>query len=88
MRLLKYKYQPDQRSNSWRFTILEHRDRLEKSLRDSPSLQPYFASIFADCYARACRKTAVETGLPLSMFPVLSPFTPGETLNLNFLPEA
>lgn len=88
MHLLKYKYQPDQRSNSWRFTILEHRDRLEKSFRDSPSLHPYFASIFADCYARACRKAAVETGLSLDTFPVLSPFTPEETLNLDFLPEA
>ena len=86
MHLLKYKYQPDQRSNSWRFTILEHRDRLEKSFRDSPSLQSYFANIFTDCYDRARRKAAVETGLSLNTFPVLSPFTPEETLNLDFLP--
>jgi hypothetical protein len=28
MHLLKYKYQPEKRSNSWLFTIFEHRDRL------------------------------------------------------------
>lgn len=86
--LLKYKYQPERRSNSWRFTILEHRDRLIKSFRDSPSLRPYFASIFIDCYESACKKAAVETGLPLNTFPDPSPFTPEETLNPDFLPEA
>lgn len=88
MYLLKYKYQPEQRSNSWRFTILEHRDRLEKFFRDSPSLRPYFATIFEDCYSRARKKAAVETGLSLDNFPSTSPFTPEQILNSDFLPEA
>jgi hypothetical protein len=40
MHLLKYRFQPDKRSNSWRFILLEHRDRLEVALEDSPSLRP------------------------------------------------
>lgn len=88
MHLLNYKYQPEQRSNSWRFTILEHRDRLEKFFRDSPSLKLYFSSIFEDRYSRARKKAAVETGLSLDTFPSASPFSPEQTLNSNFLPEA
>lgn len=85
--LLKYQYQSDRRSNSWRFTILEHRDRISKAFRDSPSLRPYFASIYADCYATACQRLAVETGLPLETFPEQVPFTPEATLDTEFLPD-
>lgn len=87
MHLLKYKYQPEQRSKSWRFTLLEHRDRLEKAFRDSPSLKGYFLEIFADCYHRARQKAAVETDLDIGTFPMTSPFTPEETLNSDFLPD-
>ncbi|MBE9139950.1 DUF29 domain-containing protein [Nodosilinea sp. LEGE 07088] len=84
--LLKYQHQPERRSNSWRFTILEHRDRIDKAFRDSPSLKPYFTSIFADCYALARKKAAVETGLPLDTFPEVAPFSSESTLNPDFLP--
>ncbi|NER45388.1 MAG: DUF29 domain-containing protein [Symploca sp. SIO1A3] len=88
MHLLKYQYQPQLRSNSWRFTILEHRDRLEKLFRDSPSLKPFFESVFEASYTRARKKAAVETGLSLDLFPASSPFTLDETLNPDFLPES
>ncbi|MBW4458898.1 MAG: DUF29 domain-containing protein [Nodosilinea sp. WJT8-NPBG4] len=86
--LLKYQYQPDRRSNSWRFTILEHRDRIDKAFRDSPSLKPYAAKNFADCYALARKKAAVETGLPTETFPEANPFSLEATLNPDFLPDA
>lgn len=85
--LLKYQYQPSLRSNSWRFTILEHRDCIAKAFRDSPSLRPYFISIYADCYATARKKAAVETGLPLETFPEQVPFTPELVLDPDFLPD-
>jgi hypothetical protein len=85
--LLKYKYQPKRRSNSWRFTIIEHRDRLETALENSPSLKPYFFEVFDKCYAKARKKTATETGLSIDTFPVKSPFIPEETLNADYLPE-
>ncbi|NJP09348.1 MAG: DUF29 domain-containing protein [Leptolyngbyaceae cyanobacterium RU_5_1] len=87
MHLLKYKYQPEQRSNSWRFTLLEHRDRLDKLFRDSPSLRLHCVDVFADCYGRARKKAAVETDLSLDTFPEMSPFTPAEALNVDFLPD-
>ncbi len=33
MHLLKYKYQPDKRTNSWKYTIIEHRIRLEDTFK-------------------------------------------------------
>jgi hypothetical protein len=87
MQLLKYKYQPQSRSHSWRYTILEHRDRLDKVFADSPSLAAYFRQVFEHCYVKARRKAATETGLAIEMFPTESPFTPEETLNPDYLPD-
>ena len=50
MHLLKYQYQPQKRSNSWKGSIREHRRRLRKLLEDSPSLKPYFQAVFHECY--------------------------------------
>ena len=87
MHLLKYQFQPEQRSNSWRFTMLEHRDRLDVALEDSPSLRPYLSDNLKRCYIKARKKTAAETGLPLDTFPPELPFTLEEILNPDYLPE-
>jgi hypothetical protein len=87
MHLLKYKYQPEKRSNSWPFTIFEHRDRLLEAFEVSPSLKPYFREVFAKCYTKARKKASLETGLPISTFPTESPFTLEETLNTEYLPD-
>jgi len=87
MHLLKYKYQPEKRSNSWRYTIKEHRNRLKKSFRDSPSLKGYFNQIFDQCYQEARDLAATETGLVLDTFPEKCPFNPETTLNPDYLPE-
>ncbi|HEY9884246.1 MAG TPA: DUF29 domain-containing protein [Thermosynechococcaceae cyanobacterium] len=87
MHLLKYKYQPERRSKSWRLTLFEHRDRLRKTFRESPSLRPYLASEFEDCYRSARKKASIETGLPIATFPPDSPFTPEQALDEDYLPE-
>nr|WP_278003509.1 DUF29 domain-containing protein [Nodosilinea sp. TSF1-S3] len=87
MHLLKYAYQPEKRSNSWRFTLKEHRRRLQSALQTSPSLKAYLLENFAECYAEARDLAATETGLDLEFFPETSPFTPEETLDRAFLPE-
>ncbi|MGK7902995.1 MAG: DUF29 domain-containing protein [Hormoscilla sp.] len=86
MHLLKYKYQPERRSNSWLSTIFEHRDRIEVELEDSPSLQPYLEEIWPECYSKARKKASLETGLPLTTFPESCPFSQGETLDPEYLP--
>ncbi|MGK7874885.1 MAG: DUF29 domain-containing protein [Xenococcaceae cyanobacterium] len=87
MHLLKYKYQPQKRSNGWLSSIFEHRRRLRKSFNDSPSLKRYFTSVFDECYQDARKIASLETGLPLDAFPSESPFTPEEAFNPDYLPE-
>ncbi|MBD2113184.1 MULTISPECIES: DUF29 domain-containing protein [Cyanophyceae] len=87
MHLLKYAYQPGQRSNNWRFTLKEHRRRLQEALGTSPSLTDYFEQIFADCYQEARDLTATETGVGLENFPIESPFTHEQVLDRAFLPR-
>jgi hypothetical protein len=87
MHLLKYKYQPGKRTKSWRFTLLEHRDRIEVLLEDSPSLRTYLSENFARSYTKARKKAAVETDLDIEIFPLNSPFTIEETLDSDYLPE-
>ena len=85
--LLKYKYQPEKRSNSWRYTIREHRKRLREALEESPSLKPFLSEVFEKCYQEARTLAADETGLAIASFPEQSPFTSEQTLNPDYLPE-
>ena len=87
MHLLKYKYQQNKRSSSWRYTIIEHRRRLYKAFKKSPSLKKYFLEEFADAYAGARKLAAVETEISIDTFPLESPFTPEQVLNEDYLPE-
>jgi hypothetical protein len=87
MHLLKYRYQPSRRSNSWRSSIREHRQRILRAFKNSPSLKPYFTKIFAECYQEARGLAADETGLPLVKFPEKCPFSQEEILNMEYLPD-
>jgi hypothetical protein len=87
MHLLKYRDQPQKRSNSWRYTIEEHRQRIAETFEDSPSLKVYLPEIFEKCYQDAKKLAATETGLALAAFPAESPFTIAETLDPNYLPN-
>ncbi|MGL6136750.1 MAG: DUF29 domain-containing protein [Planktothrix sp.] len=87
MHLLKYKYQSDKRTNSWLFTIREHRKRLRNDFKNSPSLKRYFLEVFPESYQDARELAADETGLSINTFPVESPFSQEDTLNPDYLPE-
>ena len=86
MHLLKYKFQAEERSNSWLVTLREHRIQLAEILADSPSLQNYLNDQFELCYAQA-RREADETGLEIEEFPVESPFTVLQCLDEDFRPD-
>ena len=87
LHLLKYKYQPSKRSNSWKASIREHRRRLRDDFQVSPSLKRYFEEVFNECYQDAREQASDETGLPLDTFPVECSFTASESLNSDYLPE-
>ncbi|MEI6445030.1 MAG: DUF29 domain-containing protein [Nostocales cyanobacterium ELA583] len=87
MHLLKWQYQPDKRTNSWRTTIKEHRNRLEDDFANSPSLNNYFLEIFDECYQKARDLASSKTGLSLTVFPVQCPFDIHLVIKSDFFPN-
>ena len=85
--LLKWQFQLDRRSGSWSGCIIEHRRRIREAIDDSPSLQPYLESIFAECYLQAVKQAKAETQLPLETFSRQCLYALAQVLNDEFLPE-
>ncbi len=86
LHLLKWQFQPEQRSGSWRSSIREHRRRINDDLNDSPSLVPYVQTVFTECYLNAREQAADETGLSLQTFPESCPYTIEQTTDPAYLP--
>jgi hypothetical protein len=84
--LLKWRYQPQRRSRSWRATIRVQRDALADLLQSSPSLKRRLGEELPRAYEKARRLAADETGLPLSTFPETCPFTLDQIEDPEFLP--
>ena len=87
LHLLKWQYQPNKRSRSWKSSIFEHRRRLHEAFKGSPSLKLFFTNIFPECYQYGRKQASIETDLSLTAFPTESPFTIDEILDENFLPD-
>ncbi|MBD2440772.1 DUF29 domain-containing protein [Nostoc sp. FACHB-110] len=85
--LLKWQFQPQKRSGSWEASIIEHRRRVNEALNDSPSLQSYLDSIFAESYLQAVKQAKAETGLPVESFPSICPYDILDVTNDEYLPE-
>lgn len=66
--LLKWEYQPEHQSGSWRGTIREQRREL-RQLLESGTLRSHAEAVLADAYAEARRQAADETELNLDTFP-------------------
>jgi hypothetical protein len=85
--LLKHQFQPEQRSSSWRGSIVEHRQRLRDDFEESPSLRPHAAEVFPRAYADARERASAETALPLRIIPKSSAYTLEQALDPRFLPD-
>ncbi|MCP2729987.1 DUF29 domain-containing protein [Limnofasciculus baicalensis] len=86
--LLKWQYQPNFRSGSWKGSIAEHRRRIRKALKESPSLKSYLEEILAECYLDAVEIAMAETGLSVEIFPQVCPYQSIEVLDSDFFPES
>lgn len=75
LHLLKWRYQPDRRSNSWEDSVENGREEVAWIIKDSPSFKPQISALIDEVYASARRKAGRETGLPLTTFPDECPFT-------------
>ncbi len=78
--LLKWQYQPEFRSGSWKGSIAEYRRRIRKALKKSPSLKPYLEQVFAECYLDAVELASAETELPMETFPGECPYTSAHSI--------
>ncbi len=73
MHLLKWNYQPERRSRSWRSTVVEQRQEL-KRIAGQGALRRHGAESLVECYRDAIERAAVETGLDRAVFPVECPY--------------
>jgi hypothetical protein len=87
LHLLKWEFQPEHRTGSWRGSIREHRRRIAEDLKDSPSLVPYLQEIWTECYESAREQAADETGLSLETFSIVCPYAHEQVLDSKFLPS-
>jgi hypothetical protein len=84
LHMLKFDYQPERRSRSWTVSIRTHRNRAADVLEDNPGLKSRLAQAFKRAYRDAREEAAVETGLPLRIFPKDCPYTREELLTRPF----
>ena len=87
LHLLKWQFQPGYRGNSWRYSIMEQRRKIERHLRHNPSLRGKLPETFADAYGDAIIEAARETGLALTSFPDQCPWDFAQVMEDGFWPE-
>ena len=86
--LLKWTYQPEKRKADWRGSIIEHRNRINELIVDSPSLRRHPSTVLAREYVSARLKAEGETGLPEGSIPERPAFTIEQILDPDFWPAA
>jgi len=73
--LLKWDHQTGKRSSSWQATIRLQRTRIERLLKQSPSLCPFLSETLAEAYSDGVLLALRETGLDEKTFPAPCPYT-------------
>ena len=86
LHLLKWQYQPQARSSSWRGSIYNGRAAIADLLDDSPSLRQRLTGLVTRNYPRARYNAANETGLPEASFPAECPYSIDALLDLAHWP--
>lgn len=85
--LLKWRYQSDLQSRSWRLTIEQQRLHLEEHIAANPSLKSQLDGAIARAYRHARIDAERETHLSRATFPIECPFTFEEAMNPDFWPD-
>jgi Domain of unknown function DUF29 len=86
--LLKWRYQPNKRSRSWRLTIREQRQRLAQLLDENPGLKGTLVESVTRAYALARIIAARETRLAERTFPPASPWSFEQMTDAEFWPNS
>jgi hypothetical protein len=83
--LLKWRYQPEKQSGSWRASVSEARRRIENVLADNPSLRSFAAEALASAYRLAILDEAIR-GLQLMHLPEACPWAIEDVFRDDFWP--
>lgn len=86
MHLLKWQFQPMQRSRSWMHTIEEQRHRLSLLFKRMPSLRPLAGEFATEAYSDARMMAERDTGLMINTFPKANPYAIEQMLDPSWLP--
>ena len=84
--VLKWLHQPEQRSRSWRATIIEQRQELA-GLTARGVLRNHAEAVLSEAYSKALERAAAETGLSAGEFPSECPYTLPQLLAAEFPAE-
>ncbi|EPC4577175.1 DUF29 domain-containing protein [Klebsiella variicola] len=87
MHLLKWQYQSDRQTRSWKLTIEEQRRKAVRVLTENPSLKHRIPEIIADAYGDAVISTERETNIRRTVFPATCPWSFEQALDDTFWPE-
>jgi hypothetical protein len=87
LHLLKWRYRPSFRGNSWRLTIKEQRYRVRRHMKDNASLKSQLDEAMLDAYGLAQIRAERDTGLAVETFPEACPFTFEQATSEDFLPD-
>ena len=85
--LLKSRFQPTGRGNSWCLSIANARDEIADLIDDNPSLKPLLGQLTASAYRYARRKAVIETKMGEEAFPAACPWASAEAMKAGFSPE-
>jgi hypothetical protein len=79
--LLKWHYQPEARSKSWRATIREQRQQIQRHLKENPSLKPYLSEAIEIAYQTGLNLVDIETPIDSRQLPQTCPFSEAQIFN-------
>jgi hypothetical protein len=82
--LLKWDYQSEKRSKSWRVTIREQRREILQLLQENPSLKPYVEEAIAYAYESGLDLVVRETSLDYSDLPANCTYTQAQLFDSDF----
>ena len=84
--ILKWLYQPDRRTGSWRASVIEQRQELE-SLVARGVLHAHAGAALSEAYRKGVERVVAETGLPRETFPEECPYSLDQLLASVLLAE-
>ena len=87
LHLLKWTYQSEHRTRSWRLTLATQRRDLNRVLERSPSLKRFLDEDLERLWRDGVRDAARETGLPVETFPANPTHTLEQLLDPDLPPS-